>query len=130
MKRVSLRLCVIPASYFDLFGHALESLSLSEVTVEPDAVVHLAEQTRPARPKRLMVEGKTISAIVDWLIPSSERNELEDLEDLCVKYHGDDPAALQAVERLLQCANGLKTLDICLYPRHRQFSFFLSSPRY
>ncbi|KAJ7454807.1 hypothetical protein FB451DRAFT_1408220 [Mycena latifolia] len=129
MKRVSLRLCVLPSSCFDLFGPALESIALSEVTVEPDIAVQCADKRRPARPKRLMVEGKTVGAVVDWIIPSSEMNDLEDLQDLCVKYQGDDPEALQAVERLLQSASSLKTLDICLYPAcHQSTATVCSAP--
>jgi len=58
--------------------------------------------------------------VVDWLIPSSERNELEDLQSLSLKYQGDDPEALRAVERLLQHAGSLQTLHIGLYPAGHQ----------
>ncbi|KAJ7183127.1 hypothetical protein C8R46DRAFT_1186297 [Mycena filopes] len=115
MKRVSLRLCVLSSSCFDLFGPALESIVLSDVVVEPEVVVPVAV-TRPARPKHLMIEGKALGPVIDWLIPSSERSELEDLRSLCLKYHGDDADTVQAVERLLQHACGLQTLDISLYP--------------
>ncbi|KAJ7739321.1 hypothetical protein B0H14DRAFT_2990951, partial [Mycena olivaceomarginata] len=108
MRRVSLRLCVLPSSCFDLFGPALQNIALSDVASEEDS--------GPARPRRLTIEGKTVGSVIDWLIPSLERHELEDLEHLCLKYHGDDADALQAVERLLQCAGSLKTLDISLYP--------------
>ncbi|KAJ7178847.1 hypothetical protein C8R43DRAFT_472108 [Mycena crocata] len=37
MKRVSLRLCVLPSSCFELFGSALESIELSDVAIEPDS---------------------------------------------------------------------------------------------
>jgi hypothetical protein len=117
MKRVSLRLCVLPSSCFDLFGPALVDIVLSDVAVEPDVTVPMeAEESRPARLRRLMIEGKAVSSVVDWLIPSSEQNELDDLQDLCLKYQGDDVDQLHAVERLLQQASSLKTLDICLYP--------------
>ncbi|KAJ6468456.1 hypothetical protein C8R45DRAFT_1218930 [Mycena sanguinolenta] len=116
MKGVSLRLCVLPSSCFDLFGPALQNIALSDVVVDPDVTVPMEdEESRSARPKRLTIEGK-VSTIVDWLIPSSERNELEDLEHLCLKYQGDDANALCAVDGLLQHARNLKTLDICLYP--------------
>ncbi|KAJ7678539.1 hypothetical protein B0H17DRAFT_107448 [Mycena rosella] len=127
LKRVSLRLCVLPSSCFDLFGPALDSIALSEITIEPDVVVCAPEKSRPARPRYLMVEGKTVSAVVDWLIPSSETNDLEDLQNLCVKYQGDDPEALHAVERLLQCASNLKTLDISLYPAGLQSTLTICS---
>ncbi|KAF8207190.1 hypothetical protein K438DRAFT_1815857 [Mycena galopus ATCC 62051] len=124
MKRVSLRLCVLPSSCFDLFGPALQNIALSDVAVEPDVTVPMEEdeESRPARPKRLTIEGKAIHAVVGWLIPSSERNELEDLEHLCLKYQGDDVEALHAVERLLRHAPSLKTLNICLYPAGLQSS--------
>ncbi|KAJ7844434.1 hypothetical protein B0H14DRAFT_2776959, partial [Mycena olivaceomarginata] len=103
MRRVSLRLCVLPSSCFDLFGPALQNIALSDVAVEPDMTV--------------AAEEDSVGSVIDWLIPSLERHELEDLEHLCLKYHGDDADALQAVERLLQCAgSSLKTLDISLYP--------------
>ncbi|KAJ6577356.1 hypothetical protein B0H19DRAFT_1119419 [Mycena capillaripes] len=121
MKRVSLRLCVLPSSCFHLFGPALQDIELSDITVEPDVSVPM-ERCRSARPKRLMIEGKAVNAVVNWLLPTSERNELEDLQDLCIKYQGDDPDALQAVERLLQSASRLRTLDICLYPAGPQFA--------
>ncbi|KAJ7116362.1 hypothetical protein C8R44DRAFT_983447 [Mycena epipterygia] len=120
LKRVDLRLCVLPSSCFNLFGPSLECIVLSDVTIEPDATVHAEEQTRIARPKRLKVEGKSVGAVVDWLIPSSERNELEELQLLCLTYQGDDPDTLQAVNRLLQHATSLKKLHIYLYPAYLQ----------
>ncbi|KAJ7220094.1 hypothetical protein GGX14DRAFT_585515 [Mycena pura] len=111
MKRVSLRLCVLPSSCSDLFGSALESIELSDVTIETDASAHVAKECRAPRPRRVMIEGKAIGSVVDWLVPSAE-----DLQDLCVRYQGDDSDAQQAIERLLQCASSLKTLDISLYP--------------
>ncbi|KAJ7671637.1 hypothetical protein DFH06DRAFT_1178214 [Mycena polygramma] len=116
MKRVSLRLCVLPSSCFDLFGPALEDIALSDVAVERDVLPVPMDECRPACPKRLMIEGKAVNTVVNWLIPSAERDELPGLEDLCLKYQGDDPDALQAVELLLQHATGLKKLDISLYP--------------
>ncbi|KAJ6460346.1 hypothetical protein C8R47DRAFT_1160964 [Mycena vitilis] len=116
MKRVSLRLCVLPSSCFDLFGPALEDLALSDVAVEPDVLPAPMDEGRPARPKRLTIEGKSVNTVVNWLVPSAERDELAGLEDLCLQYQGDDPDALQAVELLLQHATGLKKLDISLYP--------------
>ncbi|KAF7375152.1 hypothetical protein MSAN_00401700 [Mycena sanguinolenta] len=116
MKRVSLRLCVLPSSCFDLFGPALQNIALSDVVIDSDVTAPLGDEESPsARPKRLTIEGK-VSTIVDWLIPSSERNELEDLEHLCLKYQGDDVNALHAVECLLQRAGSLKALDISLHP--------------
>ncbi|KAJ7746623.1 hypothetical protein B0H16DRAFT_1556533 [Mycena metata] len=120
MKHVRLRLCVLPSSCFDLFGPALESIVLSDVAVEPELMVHALEASHPARPKHLMIEGKAVGPVVDWLIPSSERNELEDLQSLSLKYQGDDPEALRAVERLLQHAGSLQTLHIGLYPAGHQ----------
>ncbi|KAJ7242770.1 hypothetical protein B0H12DRAFT_1074198 [Mycena haematopus] len=93
----------------------LQNIALSDVAVEPDVTIPMGEESRSARPKRLMIEGK-VSTVVDWLISSSERNELEDLKHLGLKYQGDDANAFHAVERLLQHASSLKTLDICLYP--------------
>ncbi|KAF7330332.1 hypothetical protein MVEN_02471500 [Mycena venus] len=131
MKRVNLRLCVLPSSCFGLFGPALQNLALSDVAVEPDVTVPVerVEKSWSARPKRLMIEGKAVSAVVDWLIPSSERNELEDLQDLSLKYRGDDADTLHAVERLLQHASNLNTLDISLYPTgHRSRQELCAAP--
>lgn len=117
MKHVSLRLCVFPSYGFDLFGPALESISLSDVVVEPDVcVAALDKQNRTARPKQLLLEGKNIAAVIDWLLPSLETSELEDLQHLCVRYCGGDDETLHAIERLLQSASSLKTLELCLFP--------------
>ncbi|KAJ7510359.1 hypothetical protein B0H11DRAFT_1958637 [Mycena galericulata] len=119
MQRVTLGFCVLPSSFADLFGSGLNSLVLSNVTLEPDTMALAAKPSRPPRPKHLSIEGKSVSNVVDWLI-SSEGNELEDLQHLAIKYSGDNESALEAVERILQCASDLKTLDMCLYPASLQ----------
>ncbi|KAJ6631023.1 hypothetical protein B0H10DRAFT_1980448 [Mycena sp. CBHHK59/15] len=116
MKRVQLRLCVLPASCFDLFGPALEQIALSDVALERDVTVHVEEQSRTARPKHLLVEGKHIASMVDCLVPSPESTQLEDLQRLCIKYQGDDADTLDAIEMLLQAAGNLEHLTMGLYP--------------
>ncbi|KAJ7722737.1 hypothetical protein DFH07DRAFT_856512 [Mycena maculata] len=121
-KCISLRLCVLPSSYSDLFSPSLDSLLLSDVVLDPEATVASGEPSHPPRPKCLTIEGKSVTNIIDWLVPSSEGDELEGLQTLCVKYQGDDEGALKSVERLLQCTGSLKTLDISLYPACRQYT--------